>query len=87
MTRRLTRRAVTKILVAAPAALAAGPLGCRTAGDSRPAERLTPAQKKRRGDLARSVSRLQKSIERLDAMEIPIGSEPATYFAPLLAKK
>ncbi len=87
MKHRLTRRAATKILLAAPAALAVGPLACQSTGASGSEERLSPEQQKEKQDLERSVSRLEKSIQRLDAMEIPIGAEPATYFTPLLAKK
>lgn len=87
MRHRLTRRAATKILLAAPAALAVGPLACQTAGPSGSEERLSPEQQKEKQDLAQSVSRLEKSVQRLDAMEIPIGAEPAIYFSPLLAKK
>jgi ATP-dependent exoDNAse (exonuclease V) alpha subunit len=89
MRRRLTRRAVTKILLATPAAFAAGPLACQTAGGTaaRTSERLSPAEQKERADLARSVSLLKESVGKLDQMEIPVGSEPSFFFTPLLPKK
>jgi hypothetical protein len=33
------------------------------------------------------MSRFKQSIERLDRMDIAIGSEPAIHFTPLLPKK
>ena len=87
MKRRLTRRALTKILLVAPAALAGGPLACQTTSGGRPTRRLTAAQQKERDALSREVSRLQKSVERLDQMDIAIGSDPAIHFSPLLWKK
>ena len=86
---RLTRRAVTKILLAAPATLAAGTLGCQsTAGSSRASSHGgSAAEQQHRDDLGRWVSRLKRSTERLGQMEIAIGSEPAIQFTPLLASK
>lgn len=85
----LTRRAVTKILLATPAVLAAGSVACQNGGSgpSSAPEHLTPEQKKVREELSKSVSRLRKSVERLGQMQIPVGSEPAIHFTPLLAKK
>ncbi|HTO88695.1 MAG TPA: hypothetical protein VMR54_14345 [Thermoanaerobaculia bacterium] len=89
MNDRLTRRAVTKIILAAPAALTMGTMGCQsTSGSSRASSRGGSAsQQQHRDDLARWVSRLRRSTERLDQMEIAIGSEPAIQFAPLIAAK
>ncbi len=88
MNDRLTRRAVTKILLTAPSALAVGTLGCQsTSGSSRASSRSgSAAQQQHRDDLGEWVSRLKRSTERLDQMEIAIGSEPAIQFAPLIAK-
>lgn len=82
----LTRRAITKILLAAPAALIGGPLACQSVSGPAP-RRLSPAEQKDRQELERSVARLEKSVERLRLMEIPVGSEPAIRFTPLLTKK
>jgi hypothetical protein len=87
MNRSPTRRTVAKLLLAAPAAAAVAPLACQTAGPSSAAPRLTPEQKQQQQEIAKTVSRLDKSLERLKAMEIPVGSEPAIHFSPLLARK
>ena len=63
------------------------PLACQTAGPSKGAERLTPEQKQQQQEIAKTVSRLDRSLERLKAMEIPVGAEPAIHFSPLLARK
>lgn len=86
MKKPLTRRAVTKILLAAPAALAAGPLACQSASGSAP-RRLSPGEEQHREELARSQARLKKSVERLRQMEIALGSEPAIHFTPVLSRK
>ena len=88
MKRPLTRRSLTKLLLAAPAALAAGPIACQTASGGRPAsQRLTAAQQKRQEALSREVARFKSSIEQLGRMDIAVGSEPAVHFTPLLPKK
>jgi hypothetical protein len=85
---RLTRRALTKILLATPVVIASGPIACQTTSGGRSgSQRLSGAEQKDRADLSREVSHLQKGLERLGQMEIPIGSEPAIHFAPLLPKK
>jgi hypothetical protein len=86
MKHRLTRRDAARILLATPAAAALAPLACRTAGPSGSRE-LTPEQQAQKQELAKSVSRLEASVRKIDAMEIPVGAEPAIYFAPLLAAK
>jgi hypothetical protein len=88
MNDRLTRRAVTKIILAAPAALTAGALACQsTSGSSGASRGGSAAEQQHRDDLGRWVSRLKKCAERLDQMEIAIGSEPAIQFAPLIVAK
>ncbi|MGE5277553.1 MAG: hypothetical protein ACM3SU_11205 [Acidobacteriota bacterium] len=86
MKRPLTRRAVTKILLASPVALAGGPLACQSLSGPAP-QRLSPEEQKKRQEAARAADRLSSAAERLRQMEIPIGSEPAVHFTPLLAKK
>ncbi|HYB52963.1 MAG TPA: hypothetical protein VEG84_03770 [Thermoanaerobaculia bacterium] len=85
----LTRRAVARMLLAAPAAaLASAPLACQSAQGSRSgSSHLTAAEQKRRQDLARSTARLKKSVEHLDQMEIPVDADPAFRFTPLVGKK
>jgi hypothetical protein len=87
MSDRLTRRAVTKIILAAPAALTAGALACQSTSGSSRARGGSAAEQQHRDDLGRWVSRLKRCAERLDQMEIAIGSEPAIQFAPLIAAK
>jgi hypothetical protein len=81
-----TRRTVTKLLLAAPAALATVPLGCQSTASSSAAEHLTPEQRQQREDLSKSVSRLRESVQRVGQMQIPVGSEPAIYFSPLVSR-
>jgi hypothetical protein len=82
-----TRRTVTKLLLAAPAALAAVPLGCQSTGSSSSgSQHLTPEQRQQREDLSKSVSRLRESVQRVGQMQIPVGSEPAIYFSPLVSR-
>ena len=78
---------MTKLLLAAPAAIAAVPLACQSMGSGSGNERLTPEQQRHREALSRSVSRLRQSVQRLDQMDIGVGSEPAITFTPLVAKK
>jgi hypothetical protein len=83
-----TRRTVTKLLLAAPAALAGGTLACQSLGSSGSAdERLSPEQRRQREAVSKSVSRLKQSVERIEKMDIRVGSEPAITFEPYLAKK
>jgi len=83
-----TRRTVTKLLLAAPAALAAASAACTsTSGSADSSERLPPAERKHRDDVARSVSRLRKNVDALSQLAMPAGSEPAIFFTPLLARK
>ncbi len=86
MKRPLTRRAVTKILLASPVALTGGSLACQSLSGTA-SQRLSPEEQKRRQQVAGAASRLTSAVERLGQMEIPIGSEPAVHFTPLLAKK
>jgi hypothetical protein len=71
-----TRRTVTKLLLAAPAALAGGSLACQSLGSSASAD-----------EVSKSVSHLKQSVEQIEKMDIRVGSEPAITFEPYLAKK
>lgn len=82
----LTRRAVTKILLASPVAIAGGPLACQSLSGPAP-RRLSPEEQKKHQEAVRAADRLSSAAERLRRMEVPIGSEPAVHFTPLLAKK
>lgn len=86
--KRTTRRSVAKMLLAAPAALAAAPIACQSFGSSSsPEERQTPEERQRRQEISKAASRLQASVQRIGQMEIPVGSDPAMIFSPLLPKK
>jgi len=82
-----TRRTVTKLLLVAPAALATAPLACQSTGGANAPERLTPEQRQQREEVSKSVSRMQESVARVAQMEIPVGSDPAIFFSPLVARK
>ena len=83
-----TRRTLTKLLLAAPAALSVAPLACTsTSGSGGSADRLPPEERKRRDALARATARMQKNVGALAQLELPAGSEPAIHFSPLLTRK
>jgi hypothetical protein len=83
-----TRRTVTKLLLAAPAALAAASAACTsTSASGASSDRVSPAERKHRDDVAQSASRLQKGVDALSQLEMPAGSEPAIHFSPLLTRK
>jgi hypothetical protein len=84
MNRRLTRRAMAKLLVAAPVVLA-------TEAAAEPVERRKPAgpafTEKQKAAIAKGVGGLKKPLAALHKMAIPIGTEPAFVFSPLVRKK
>jgi hypothetical protein len=84
MNRRLTRRAMAKLLAAAPVLLAAE-------AAAEPVERRKPAgpafTQKEKAAIAKGVTGLKKSLGDLHKMPIPIGTEPAFVFSPLVRKK
>lgn len=80
-----TRRTVGKFLLAAPVALAATDLSCRTA--AAPPGAVSPGLTPReRQDLEKAVSQLRKALDRLRQMPIPMGSEPALIFDAIVFK-
>jgi len=82
-----TRRTITKLLLAAPAAVSVAPLACTTTGGASAADRVPPAERQRREDVARSTARLQKNVAALSQVALPAASEPAIHFSPLLIRK
>lgn len=84
MNRRLTRRAMAKLLAAAPVVLIAE-------AAAEPVERRKPAgpafTEKQKAAIAKGISGLKKPLGVLHKMPIPIGTEPALVFSPLLRKK
>lgn len=84
MNRTLTRRAVAKLLAAAPAALAAQ-ARARAAEPSRPP--AAAQAEKRKKAVAKGAADLRKGLAAIHKMAIPMGAEPATVFSPLPGKK
>jgi hypothetical protein len=86
MPRRITRRAATRLLVAGPAAFAlpkllpAEPAPAKS--PARPA--LTAAERRQ---LEKSVSQLKSTAEKLRKVAVPMGTEPAFVFRPMIPKK
>ena len=85
MSRPMTRRTAAKLLLAAPAAIAAPAL---VLGEppATPAKSRTLSAAERR-QLDKSVAQLGGAAEKIRGMKIPIGTEPAFVFRPFLAKK
>ena len=85
MSRPMSRRTAAKLLLAAPAAIAAPALvlGKPDPAPAR-ARALTAAEKRQ---LDKSIGQLRGAAEKIRKLDIPIGTEPAFVFRPLLAKK
>ena len=89
MTRKITRRAAGRLLVAAPVALSMS--GAEAAAQTPPKPTpKAPARPKlserQRRDLAKATEGLEKAASALREMKIPIGTEPAFVFRPLRSK-
>ncbi|MDQ5858106.1 MAG: hypothetical protein M3542_07520 [Acidobacteriota bacterium] len=81
----MTRRTAAKLLLTAPAALAAPALVLGEPAATPPRSRaLSPAERRL---LDKSVGQLRAAAEKIREMKIPIGTEPAFVFRPLLSKK
>lgn len=80
--RRITRRTAAKLLLSGPAALALPRLVEGAEKPARPAKApLSPAERRQ---YEKSVAQLRGVAEKIRAMEIPMGTEPAFVFRPLL---
>ena len=86
MNRKLTRRAIAKLLAAAPAALAAEARAQSATAGPRPST-TTAASDKRQKAVAKASADLKKGLAALHKTPIPIGTEPATVFSALTGKK
>ncbi len=84
MNRRLTRRAFAKLLAAAPLALAVSEAAV-PAELKRPA--TPPLTEKQKRAIAKSSAGLKKALGALHKMPIPMGTEPAFVFSPIVRKK
>ena len=85
MPRPMTRRLAAKLLLAAPAALAAPAL---VAKEPAPKGRRSPAlSASEKRQLDKSVEQYRGLAAKIREMKIPIGTEPAFVFRPLVSKK
>ena len=84
MNRKLTRRAVAKLLAAAPIAWAI-PEAALPAELKRPAG--PPLTEKQRRAIAKASGELKKALAALHKMPIPMGTEPAFVFSSVARKK
>ena len=86
MTRKMTRRAAGRLLVAAPVALSMAGAGAAAQTPPKPPPKaparpaLSPRQRK---ELAKATEGLEKAASAIRSMKIPIGTEPAFVFRPL----
>jgi hypothetical protein len=81
----MSRRVAAKLLIAVPAALAAPAL---IAKEPTPKGRRSPAlSASEKRQLDKSVEQLRSLSAKLKEMKIPIGTEPAFVFRPLVSKK
>ena len=85
MTRRMTRRSAAKMLLSASAVLALPKSAPSHASPRAPAKPgLTPAERQK---LAKSVGQLRGAAQKIRALKIPMGTEPAFVFRPLSGKR
>ncbi len=84
MTRRISRRTVAKLLLSGSAALALPKFleGVPAKPPTRPA--LSASERKQ---FEKSVAQLRTSAKKIRELKIPMGSEPAFVFRPLLPAK
>lgn len=85
MSTRMTRRTAAKLLLTAPAALAAPALVFGEPPATPRRSRALSAAERRQLD--KSVGQLRTAAGKIREMKIPIGTEPAFVFRPLLSKK
>jgi hypothetical protein len=84
MNRRPTRRAVAKAILSVPALLAF-PAAAQTSPKPTPKKPAwTAAQRK---ELEKSRTQLQGVVEAMRKTPVPIGTEPALVFRPLVRSK
>jgi hypothetical protein len=85
MTRRMSRRTAAKLFLSASAVLALPNASSAEAGPKATAKpALTPSERQK---LAKSVVQLRAAGQKIRAMKIPMGTEPAFVFRPLSAKR
>jgi hypothetical protein len=86
MSRRITRRTAARLLLAGPAALAL-PSVLRPEAPARktPARPGLTVAERRQAD--KSIAQLRSTAEKLRKVAVPMGTEPAFVFRPVLPKK
>jgi hypothetical protein len=83
---RLTRRAAARLLLSAPAAFALPkPLEGAPAPARNPATPKLSAAERRQFE--KSVAQLRSTAKKIRELAIPMGTEPAFVFQPLLPKR
>jgi hypothetical protein len=86
MSARLTRRAAARLLLSAPAAFALPKLleGAPAPASNPASVKLSPAERRQ---FEKSVAQLRSTAKKIRQLAIPMGTEPAFVFQPLLPKK
>lgn len=85
MTRRMSRRTAARLLLSASAVLALPKSAASHASPKVPAKPgLTSAERQK---LAKSVVQLRGAAQKIRALKIPMGTEPAFVFRPLSSKR
>lgn len=84
MNRRPTRRTVAKAMLSLPAFLALPAAAQTSTKPTAKKPALTAAQRK---ELEKSRTQLQGVVEAMRKMPVPIGTEPALVFQPLVRPK
>lgn len=85
MSRRITRRAAARLLLSGPAALAMPDLLVGKTSPKAPAR--SPLSAAERRQLDKSVAQLRETAGKLRKIAVPMGSEPAFVFQPILPKE
>lgn len=85
MTRRISRRTAAKLFLSASAVLAL-PKSAAVHASPKPSSKpaLTAAERQK---LAKSVVQLRGAVQKIRALKIPMGTEPAFVFRPLPGKR
>jgi hypothetical protein len=86
MPRRITRRAAARLFAAGPAAFALPDLVRAEPPPAKATPRPALSAAERR-QLEKSVSQLKSTAEKLRKVAVPMGTEPAFVFRPMIPKK
>jgi hypothetical protein len=86
MPRGITRRAAARLLLSGPAVLALPDLTLAEPTAKRPPSKAAFSTAERR-QIDRSIAQLRSTAEKVRKVGLPMGSEPAFVFRPILPKK